>query len=280
METTETKSIVVLDTLKALDFKLDESEATEIKEAFMPTVREVAELDKEYFEITEASLEATTPERAEKARKLRLKLVEKRGTKGIKGIHEKRKAYYLNGGRFVDGIKNTITASLESAEEKLDAIENYEENKKKKAIQDKHDERIKSLEPFEYKDIGTNFWDMPETDWDHHYNFIKSTYETKIANDKAEADRVANLKTENEWLKTETETLKVETQELKQVVEEAKTENTELKATLEQKKELEKTQQEIIADLQHFKDSSIGLWCTDKPEIIPENVKHLFFQLK
>ena len=37
---------------------------------------------------------------------------------------------------------------------------------------------------------------------------------------------------------------------------------------------------EEFADLQHFKDSSIGLWCTDKPELIPEEIKHLFFQIK
>lgn len=33
-------------------------------------------------------------------------------------------------------------------------------------------------------------------------------------------------------------------------------------------------------ELQHFKDSSLWLWCTDKPEAIPEDKKHLFFQLK
>ena len=31
--------------------------------------------------------------------------------------------------------------------------------------------------------------------------------------------------------------------------------------------------------LQHHYDSTIGLWCTDKPEIIPKDKKHLFFQL-
>lgn len=35
----------------------------------------------------------------------------------------------------------------------------------------------------------------------------------------------------------------------------------------------------LLKDLTHFRDSSIGLWCTDKPELIPDNVKHLFFRL-
>lgn len=35
-----------------------------------------------------------------------------------------------------------------------------------------------------------------------------------------------------------------------------------------------------IGSLKHYRDTTIGLWCTDKPEIIPEDKKHLFFQLK
>lgn len=39
-----------------------------------------------------------------------------------------------------------------------------------------------------------------------------------------------------------------------------------------------------LKKLEHFRDSSIGLWCTDKPEIlesIPEEIKkRYFFKLK
>jgi hypothetical protein len=195
---TETKAIIVLDALKALDFKLEEGEAKEIKEAFMPTVQAISELDKEFFDIIANPLEATTPERAERAKKLRLKLVEKRGTKGIKGIHEKRKAYYLNGGRFVDSIKNTVTSCLESAEEKLEAIENYFINIEKDRVKKLHEERLEALKPFEIFLTDMNFGQMPEADWNHYFNFTKTTFEKKKEEEKAETERIANLKTENE----------------------------------------------------------------------------------
>lgn len=41
-----------------------------------------------------------------------------------------------------------------------------------------------------------------------------------------------------------------------------------------------KKEEEQIKDLVYFKDTTIGLWATDKPELIPENIKHLFFQIK
>jgi len=34
---------------------------------------------------------------------------------------------------------------------------------------------------------------------------------------------------------------------------------------------------EEVKALRHFKDSAVGLWCTDKPELVPD--KTLFFQL-
>lgn len=36
----------------------------------------------------------------------------------------------------------------------------------------------------------------------------------------------------------------------------------------------------VLKKLQHYQDSSVGLWCTNLPEAIPADKKHLFFQLK
>ncbi len=36
---------------------------------------------------------------------------------------------------------------------------------------------------------------------------------------------------------------------------------------------------EDIKDLIHYQDTVTGLWCTDKPDIIPKDKKHLFFRL-
>ena len=35
-----------------------------------------------------------------------------------------------------------------------------------------------------------------------------------------------------------------------------------------------------LKELKHFRDSSVGLWCTDRVDAISEDKKHLFFQLK
>lgn len=37
---------------------------------------------------------------------------------------------------------------------------------------------------------------------------------------------------------------------------------------------------DYIRDLQYHKDTTTGLWATDRPDLIPENIKDLFFQLK
>ena len=37
---------------------------------------------------------------------------------------------------------------------------------------------------------------------------------------------------------------------------------------------------DFIRDLQYHKDTTSGLWATDTPELIPDNIKDLFFQLK
>jgi len=36
---------------------------------------------------------------------------------------------------------------------------------------------------------------------------------------------------------------------------------------------------EINKQLEHHKDTTVGLWATDKPELIPEAVKDMFFEI-
>lgn len=37
---------------------------------------------------------------------------------------------------------------------------------------------------------------------------------------------------------------------------------------------------EINKALEHHKDTTVGLWATDKPELIPGNVSEMFFQIE
>lgn len=38
--------------------------------------------------------------------------------------------------------------------------------------------------------------------------------------------------------------------------------------------------EERIKRLEHHKDSTVGLWATDRPDLIPENIKDLFFEIR
>lgn len=35
-----------------------------------------------------------------------------------------------------------------------------------------------------------------------------------------------------------------------------------------------------LKDLEHHKDTTVGLWATDKPELIPESLKDMFFLIE
>jgi len=33
-------------------------------------------------------------------------------------------------------------------------------------------------------------------------------------------------------------------------------------------------------ELKHYHDTTVGLWATDRPDLIPKDKKHLFFKLE
>jgi len=37
---------------------------------------------------------------------------------------------------------------------------------------------------------------------------------------------------------------------------------------------------EQLKHLRHHKDTTVGLWATDRPDLIPEELKYLFFEIK
>ena len=34
-----------------------------------------------------------------------------------------------------------------------------------------------------------------------------------------------------------------------------------------------------IKELEHYKDTTVGLWATDRPDLIPKEIKDLFFEV-
>lgn len=83
------------------EYGLEAKEEKQVQEVFVPMLEKLVELEDEYNEVVSQEM---TPELTKQAKKLRLKFVKVR-TDTAK-IHKQAKAYYLAGGRFVDGWKN------------------------------------------------------------------------------------------------------------------------------------------------------------------------------
>jgi hypothetical protein len=70
-----------------------------------------------------------TKEQEIEARNIRLDWVKVRGSKGVDKIHKEQKSFFLNGGRYVDEIKKSLTSICNDNESSLESIELFTENK-------------------------------------------------------------------------------------------------------------------------------------------------------
>ena len=176
------------------DYGLEESKAREIEALFTPMLAKMTELEKEYNEVVSLKI---TPETALKAKELRLKYVRVRT--GTAEIHKGAKAFYLAGGRFVDGWKNAQLFASEGIEAKLMDIEKHQENQEKERIQKLHDSRLALLRPYIEDDImaAAGIGRMDEDVWKNYLLGVKVAFEQrKEAERKAEEDRIAAEKAE------------------------------------------------------------------------------------
>jgi hypothetical protein len=44
-------------------------------------------------------------------------------------------------------------------------------------------------------------------------------------------------------------------------------------------KAMEMFAKEVTKDLTHYRDTTKGMWATDRPDLIPEEIRHMFVQL-
>ena len=100
------------------DYGLEEQKAKEISDMFKPMLDKMVDLEKRYNEVISLEIQ---PETCKKAKELRLEYVKVRT--GTATIHKELKAFYLQGGRFVDGWKNAQLMASQGIEEKLINIE-------------------------------------------------------------------------------------------------------------------------------------------------------------
>lgn len=193
------------------EFGLKATEAAQVEAVFKPMLEKMSELETEFNEIIALPIEPTT---IKKAKELRLKYVKIRTTTAE--IHKQAKAYYLAGGRFVDGWKNAQLMASQGKEEALGKIEKHFENLERERKEKLRAERWEKLQ--QYIDVEPfGLGEMTDAIWDALYNGTVANYNAKIeAERKAEEDRIAKEKAEaeeRERIRLENELLKKEAEE-------------------------------------------------------------------
>jgi colicin import membrane protein len=179
--------------INASDYGLEESKASEIEAMFLPMLAKMRELEKEFNHILKLPID---PETCQMAHDLRQSYVKVRT--GTEKIHKDLKAFYLNGGRFVDAFKNTQAFASGEKETTLKAIEDHFENQERERLEKLRTTRLELLKPYtEIEPLALGH--MEQTVFDNLLTGFKTAYEVRIAAEKkAEEERIAKEKAEAE----------------------------------------------------------------------------------
>jgi len=223
------------------EFGLTDVTAKQIREQFEPMLKKMEELETEFNSVV--NLPIGEKKTSEKAKELRLKYVKVRN--GTAEIHKLQKAFYLNGGRFVDGWKNAQIFASEGKEKKLEEIEKYHENLEKARIEKLNEERTALILPYINPEDIIPYGVMQADVWDAYFNAKVKAFNDRIeAEKKAEVDRIEAQKKdaeERERIRLENEKLKAEAEEKEKLLlkerkqREAEAEKLKAKADAEKK---------------------------------------------
>ncbi len=176
--------------INAADYGLEENKAQQISDMFKPMLDKMTELEVQYNEVVGRPME---PETIQMAHDLRLAYVKVRT--GTAAIHKDLKAFYLQGGRFVDGWKNAQIMASQGIEDKLKSIEDHFVNIENARIIKLQEERTIELGKFEIEFIPNQLGEMDQSVWANYISGVKMNYDAeKAAEKKAEADRIAREK--------------------------------------------------------------------------------------
>lgn len=198
--------------LNAADYGLEESKAKQISDMFKPMLDKMTELEVQYNEVIKRPME---PETMQMAKDLRLDYVKVRT--GTAAIHKELKAFYLQGGRFVDGWKNAQLMASQGIEEKLKAIENHFIDIRAVEVRELQEKRTIELQKYEIEVVPIDLGMMEDDVWKNYLSGVVLNYNTiKEAEAKAEKERLESIeqeKAEQERIKKENEQLRKEAEE-------------------------------------------------------------------
>ena len=241
--------------VKASEFGLEEEKANQMYSSFVPKVAEMEGVNGVYAELITKEL---CPEVYEEARVLKNRLAKIRT--GVAAIHKTEKAYYLAGGRYVDAIKNKLTAPIVQMEETLMPIIKHEEIQadiaRAKLKTERENELIKYVTEFP---VGLEV--MDETiyqtlkkgiviEWEEKQAAEKKAEEDRILAEKARKEEEERIRKENEKLKAEAEAAekkRLEEDKKRQEVEAKRLEaEAKERAKIEEAARIEREKQEAI----------------------------------
>ena len=195
--------------INAADYGLEENKAKQISDMFKPMLDKMTDLEIQFNEVVKRPIE---PETIQMAKELRLSYVKVRT--GTAAIHKELKAFYLQGGRFVDGWKNAQLMASQGIEDKLKIIEDHfiiiEREKEKKLLE----ERTLELQKYDMDTAPYNLELMEDDVWKNYLSGVVLNYNSqKEAEAKAEKERLDKIEAdrlEQERIRKESEQLKKE----------------------------------------------------------------------
>ncbi len=212
-------------------YGLTESKAREIESTFSPMLNRMVELESEFNDLIVMEVDSKT---CLLARELRLKYVNVRT--GTAAIHKELKAFYLSGGRFIDGWKNAQAFSSQGIEGKLFDIEKHFEIVEKERITRIQESRSSILTKYNIGYTPSDLGTMPAEIWD---NFLVGTKANHKAREAAEKKAAADRKkaTADRIIKEEAEAAERARIELENIHLKKQAEERELKAKIEAEKQ-------------------------------------------
>lgn len=167
------------------EYGLEETKAADISKMFKPMLDKMEALEVEFNGINKMDVNEAT---CKKAKELRLKYVKVRT--GTAKVHKEMKAFFLQGGRFVDGWKNAQLMASQGVEKKLSSIEKHYENIEKERIEALHVTRAEELEQYNPAVVPPNLGVMDDTVWNSFLIGTKASYEANLEAVRVEAERV------------------------------------------------------------------------------------------
>jgi hypothetical protein len=183
MPTIEQSELAVI----AQNNNLDESRVQSLLKDFSDPFTEAQTLLKQASAITVTDEHQTDNMKAAKAARLALKKVRT----NTENIRKTAKEAALREGKAIDGMANIIKAMIVPAEQHLEQLENYAINIVAERRATRIAERTLALQPYTSNVDMYNFADLSEEDFAELLASVKGAYEKKIADEKAEQERVA-----------------------------------------------------------------------------------------